>query len=333
MRISMRIILCGALLLGCSGGDDPKKDSGSGGSGGASSGGSGGSGGGTGGSGGGTGGSGGGTGGSGGSGGGTGGSSGSGGGTGGSGGSGGGTGGSGGAGGSAGRDGGTAVTDGSAGDAGGGDASGTGTEGGAAPAANAPYGCTTCKSIFNGTTLDGWETRGAGAWVARNGVLASTGKDNDIWTRDDYGNVRIFFQVRQESGNHKPGTILFGTRPAAGAAPRRGLGGAQFQPPNGASWNYGAGGTFMRLTNPNFDVKKWHQCEVLVKEAGSFRAACCPVTSDGPVPCKGIEVLRWTGKGKKFPFAIQMHNAGLFDEYRNIFVEIDPTADELVSMK
>ena len=330
----MRIILCGALLLGCSGGDDPKKDSGSGGSGGASSGGSGGSGGGTGGSGGATGGSGGATGGSGGA---TGGSGGSGGATGGSGGATGGSGGAtGGSGGSAGRDGGTAGADGSAGstgDAGGGDGSGAGTEGGAAPAANAPYGCTTCKSIFNGTTLDGWETRGAGAWVARNGVLASTGKDNDIWTKDDYGNVRIFFQVRQEMGNHKPGTLLFGTRPAPGAAPRRGLGGAQFQPPNGAPWDYGAGGSFNRLTNPNFDVKKWHQCEVLVKEAGSFRAACCPVTSDGPVPCKGIEVLRWTGKGKKFPFGIQMHNAGLFDEYRNIFVEIDPTADELVSMK
>jgi hypothetical protein len=55
--------------------------------------------------------------------------------------------------------------------------------------------------------------------------------------------------------------------------------------------------------NPNFDVKKWHQCEVLVKEAGSFRAACCPVASDGPAPCK------------------------------DIWVEVDPTADELVSMK
>ena len=167
--------------------------------------------------------------------------------------------------------------------------------------------------------------------MAKNGVLASTGKPNDIYTKEDYGNVRIFFEVRQEMGNHKPGTILFGTRPASPATAKRGLSGAQFQPPNGASWNYGAGGTFKRLVNPNFDVKKWHQCEVIAKEAGSFRAACCEKVEGKD--CKGTEVLQWTGKGKKFPFGIQMHNAGLFDEYRNLFVEIDPTVDDLLSLK
>jgi Domain of Unknown Function (DUF1080) len=198
------------------------------------------------------------------------------------------------------------------------------------PGGAAPYGCTGCKKIFDGTTLNGWESNVEGAWVAKDGVLASTGKPNDIWTKEDYGDVRIFFQVRQEKGNHKPGTILFGTRPASGAAPKRGLGGAQFQPPNGASWNYGAGGTFTRHTNPNFNVNNWHQCEVLVKEAGSFKAACCPV---GPTPCKGTLVLSWKGNGKKAPFGIQMHNAGLFDEYKEIWVEVGATGDELLSMK
>jgi hypothetical protein len=195
--------------------------------------------------------------------------------------------------------------------------------------AGAPYGCTSCTRLFDGKTLDGWETV-AGAWVIKEGALASTGKPNDIYTKEDIGDARIYFQVRQIMGNHKPCTTLFGTRPAAGAAPKRGLGGAQFQPPNGASWDYGVGGTFTRLTNPNFTVANWHQCEVLIKEAGSFRAACCPV---GATPCKATEVLKWTGKGKKAPFNIMMHNGGLLDEYREIWIEKNPTVDDLVSTK
>jgi hypothetical protein len=195
-------------------------------------------------------------------------------------------------------------------------------------AGEAPYGCTNCRRLFDGKTLDGWVTV-EGAWVIKEGAMASTGKANDIFTKEDVGDARIFFQVRQLAGNHKPCTTLFGNRPA-GASGSRGLSGAQFQPPNGAFWDYGVGGTFKRLTNPNFDVKQWHQCEIVIKEAGSFRAACCPV---GPTPCKGVEVLQWTGKGKKFPFDIMMHNGGLMDEYREIWIEDKPTVDGFLSQK
>jgi hypothetical protein len=228
------------------------------------------------------------------------------------------------------------------GGAGGGD---TGGAGGASPAdagteadtaaptmsGEAPYGCTKCTRIFNGMNLDGWVTA-AGSWVVKDGVLASTGKTGDIYTKDDLGDYRIFFQVRHVMGNpdHKPCTVMFGKRPADPTVPARSLGGAQFQPPNGGSWNYGVGGTFNRPMNPMFDATKWHQCEVLVKEAGSFRAACCPV---GPTPCKAVEVLDWKGPGRKHPFDIMIHNAGLFDEYKEIWLEQSPTVDDLLSIK
>ena len=192
----------------------------------------------------------------------------------------------------------------------------------------APYGCATCRRLFDGKTLEGWVTV-PGAWVVKDGALASTGMPNDIFTKEDIGDARIFFQVRQIKGTHKPCTTLFGNRPA-GNSGSRGLSGAQFQPPNGASWNYGVGGTFTRLTNPMFNVANWHQCEILIKEAGSFRAACCPV---GPTPCKGVEVLKWVGKGKKFPFDIMMHNAGLMDEYKEIWIEPSPAFDGFLSQK
>jgi hypothetical protein len=44
--------------------------------------------------------------------------------------------------------------------------------------------------------------------------------------------------------DHQPCVVLFGKRPPIRPRPARSLGGAQFQPPNGYSWNYGVGGTF-----------------------------------------------------------------------------------------
>ena len=78
------------------------------------------------------------------------------------------------------------------------------------------------------------------------------------------------------------------------------------------------------------DSHVWNQCEIVVKEAGSFRAACCTV---GPTPCKTFEVLSWKGPGRKHPFDLMMHNGGLFDEYREIWIEQNPTEDAYLSQK
>jgi hypothetical protein len=37
--------------------------------------------------------------------------------------------------------------------------------------------------------------------------------------------------------------------------------------------------------------------------------------------------------GKTGPFAIQIHNKGLFDEYKDLTVEVDPKDDELITVK
>ncbi len=210
-----------------------------------------------------------------------------------------------------------------------GPADGGGDAGPPSSAGPVPYGCTNCKPIFDGKSLEGWETRDPTNWLAKDGVLASQGKVAPIWTKADYGDYRIFFKVRQVKGNHKPDVIFFGKRPGPNAGQSGALGGAQLQPPNGGSWDYGAGGTFTRDMNPNWNANLWHQCEVLVKEAGSFRAACCPL--EPAAACK--LVLTWKGTGRKHPWAIQMHNPGLFDEYKDIYVEENPALDELLCLK
>jgi Domain of Unknown Function (DUF1080) len=323
---ALSTLCCLALLVGCSS-DDP--DSGTGGKGG--SGGSGGSTGGRGGTGGSTGGSGGSTGGTtGGSGGTTGGSGGSTGGTtGGSGGSTGGTGGS--TGGSGGSSSDAKMSDAKAGD--------SGSDTSAAPPPAGGYAaCPKCRPLFDGKNLDQWNQAAAGAWIVKDGAMASTGKAADAWTKEDFGNYRIFFSVRQIMGNHQPGVLFYGNR--NGDKPARGLQGIQVQPPNGYTWDYrpgknnSGGNLFTKLPHPRLDVKQWSQCEVLVKDTGDFRVACCQLTGTGP--CKGVEQLRFkdpAAAGKKSPFGIQMHNGGLYDEYKDIYVEPDPTEDDLLSIK
>ena len=205
----------------------------------------------------------------------------------------------------------------------------------ATPTGTAPYGCTGCKQWFNGKDLTGWDTA-PGAWeVKPGGVLASKGIAADLYTHEDLADYRIFFQIRHLPAmggkDHQACTVLFGKRPANPTAPARGLGGAQFQPPNGYSWDYGVGGKFTSPAGkPKLNAGQWNQCEIVVKEAGSFRAACCAV---GPTPCKSAEVLSWAGPGRKHPFDIMMHNPGLMDEYKEIWIERSPPVDELLSTK
>ena len=206
-------------------------------------------------------------------------------------------------------------------------------------AGNGAYApCPKCRPLFDGKNLDAWVQGAAGAWVIKDGAMASTGKANDIWTKEDFGNYRIFFSVRQIMGNHQPGTLYFGNR--NGDKPARGLAGIQVQPPNGYTWDYrpgknnSGGALFTKLPHPRLDVRQWSQCEVLVKTTGELRVACCQLPAMGA--CKGVEQLRFkdaAAANKKSPFGIQMHNGGLFDEYKDIYVEPDPTEDDLLSIK
>ena len=54
-----------------------------------------------------------------------------------------------------------------------------------------------------------------------------------------------------------------------------------------------------------------------------------------PPGSKALEVLDFKEPtaGQKGPFALQMHNKGLFDEYANIAIEVNPSGDELITRK
>jgi Domain of Unknown Function (DUF1080) len=204
------------------------------------------------------------------------------------------------------------------------------------PGTGAYAPCPKCKPLFDGKSLDAFNQAGEGAWVIKDGALASTGKAADAWTKEEWVNYRIFFSVRQIRGNHQPGVLFFGN--SNGGKPARGLQGVQIQPPNGYTWDYrpgknNAGGNlFMKFDHPKLDVKQWSQCEALVKGTGEIKFGCCQLT--GSTPCKTVQSLHFkdpAAANKKSPFGIQMHNGGLFDEYKDIYVEVDPTVDDLIS--
>ena len=200
--------------------------------------------------------------------------------------------------------------------------------------------------LFDGKTLNGWKASVKGtntadiaqAWTVKNGAMASLGAGRGVLhTTHAYGNYRLIFTMRHLGGppsDHQACVLVFCTAPADGPA-LDALGGIQFQPPNGGSWDYRPGknnsgkGLFTRLPHPKFDPHEWSQVELLVNaDAGTARMAVAQ-----PVGTRAYEVLAFNDPtaGKIGPIAWQMHNQGLFDEYTDVRLEVDPKENKLVT--
>jgi hypothetical protein len=174
-------------------------------------------------------------------------------------------------------------------------------------------------------------------WIVKDGALASTGAGRGvIYTESDYTHYRLVFQVRQLSGNHVPGILIFCERPLAGELGRDALGAVQFQVPNGGHWDYRpgfnkGGDHFTRPTRVGFNLNEWAQVEILVNaKTGAARMAVAQ-----PAGTRAIENLVFAdpAAGKAGPIALQMHNARLFDEFKDLRIELDPTEDRLLTVE
>jgi hypothetical protein len=192
-------------------------------------------------------------------------------------------------------------------------------------------------SLFDSKSLEGWIQQPANSWKVQDGVMASTGAGRGvIYTKDDYVRYRLMFTMRQVKGNHQPCFLIFCTRPAPGEKGLDALGGIQFQVPNGGHWDYRpgknkSGAGFSSPAKTKFDNKQWSRVEILVDaEAGTARMAVAQ-----PVGSKAIENLdyKMPEAGKKGPIAWQMHNKGLFDEYKDVVIEINPKLNDLITTK
>jgi len=194
--------------------------------------------------------------------------------------------------------------------------------------------------MFDGKTLDGWIQVPANSWTIKDGAMASTGAGRGyIYTSGQYSRYRLLFTVRHVSGkpDHQACVLIFGTMPVEGQKSMDALGGIQFQPPNGGHWDYRKGhnnsgkGEFTALPHRKFDAHQWSHVELLVDaDRGTARMAVAQ-----PVGSKAVEVLDFKepAAGQKGPIAWQMHNRGLFDEYKDIEIEVDPPDNELITIR
>jgi len=207
------------------------------------------------------------------------------------------------------------------------------------PDAPLPPGMT---PIFDGKTTDGWIAVPANSWTVKDGILASLGVARGVlYTQKQYTNYRIIFDIRHAAfapkADHQACVLFFGTAPEPGKKPIDALGAVQIQVPPGYTWDYRKGhndagkGEFKTLKHPRVDVKNWSRVEMLINATrGTVRTAVAQ-----PPGTAANEVVDFDVKdaGKTGPFALQMHNKGLYDEYANIAVEENPAKDDLITVK
>jgi hypothetical protein len=176
-------------------------------------------------------------------------------------------------------------------------------------------------------------------WVAKDGAMASTGAGRGvIYTAKDYTRYRLTFTMRHVSGSpdHQACVLIFCSRPQQGEKPLDALAGIQFQTPNGGHWDYRAGMNnnggpeFTSVNKTHFDAHAWSRVEILADAArGTARMAVAQ-----PLGSKAVEVLNFKdpAAGRTGPIAWQMHNAGLFDEFKDVAIELDPKVDDLITL-
>lgn len=193
---------------------------------------------------------------------------------------------------------------------------------------------------FNGKTLADWTQIPAASWVVKDGVMSSSGAGRGVlWFKDVFADFRVIFSVRQVKYDHWPCVLFFTTRPPEGQKGLDALGAVQWQAPSSNTWDYRPGKNnsgsayYTQIAKAAIVRTQWAQCELLVSSAkGEARMASCQQNAAGDAPCKAVEVLRFKDPatiGKKGPFAIQMHNGGIIDEYKDISIEVNPKSDSL----
>ena len=194
-------------------------------------------------------------------------------------------------------------------------------------------------SLFDGKTLNGWIQIPDNSWEVKDGVIASLGKGRGvIYTAKQYDYYRLMFTVRHVTGNpdHKAAVLFFCTAPMEGQKALDALGGIQFQVPTGSHWDYrpghnDSGDGFEEFPRGQADYHEWSRVELLVDaKNGTARVAVAQ-----PLGSKAVEVgtFKDTAAGKRGPIAFQMHNGGLFDEYKDIAIEVDPVVNDLITTK
>jgi hypothetical protein len=203
-----------------------------------------------------------------------------------------------------------------------------------------PFGDPHLVSMFDGKTLNGWTQSQSGLWSAQNGVIHGNGLARGwIYYNTQAGSFRWIFAVRQVSGNHAPTVLIWGTTSPI----RDALSAIQFQPPNGGHWDYrpghnnGGSAFFKQIPHTKIDSHKWALCELIANMKTGIARMACGQLPDGAQTTKTVEVLDFKdpSAGRVGPLAIQIHNSGIHDEYKSLYMEspVIQSPDQFITTK
>ena len=193
-------------------------------------------------------------------------------------------------------------------------------------------------SLFNGTTLAGWAqvpvTSGDTTFDvnATDRAIETTGQTRGfIYTTNKYAFYRVIYSVKQNLYLHFPTVLFFGYSTTADA-----MDGMQFQLPKDYAWDYRPGKNESPTTGlhtygspdpstPNELLNTWFRCELLVNSTNSTGP-----TADSAAAILGgtaqhvMSITDATITNIPCPFAIQCHQSGVDDEYKDILIEVNP---------
>jgi hypothetical protein len=199
-----------------------------------------------------------------------------------------------------------------------------------------PYNLPNLTSIFDGTSLNGWNAKPAGSWNVTAGALHSLGAARGfLYTTQTYGSFRLILKVQDlTAAIHQACVLVWGPNPAADS-----LAGIQMQVPNGAMWDYRPGKNnnptkliTMMNTNPRIDAANWSECEILADQmSGTLKSACCELPAPGNMTgagtCKTLPETTFVDPtaGKVAPIGLQVHSPAMNMNYKDLYVEVNPT--------
>ncbi len=205
----------------------------------------------------------------------------------------------------------------------------------AVPAYTPPFdaGATGMKALFDGRTLEGWVGDPAG-WKVVDGALVGVRDNQNLMTMDDYDDFRLIVSTIQvDSPSNHQGIGFWGDRMPPG---KYGYGGCiDVMPPMNWTWDYatgrGARGVFLLSRDIDKDLgitrSEWTQAEILVNRSkGTIRMAV-----------NGVEVLWYVDRDpsrlKRGPIGLQAHAGNHDVRYKDIFVELSPKENRLITLK
>jgi hypothetical protein len=197
----------------------------------------------------------------------------------------------------------------------------SGDDGGPPPT---PAGLT---SIFDGTTLNGWDGNPT-IWSVKDAAIHGITQNGGqlIKTKELYDNFRIVGSARMLGADISQhlGICIWGAPAAPGNWGYAGC--VEFTPGSGSYWDYGKCGA--KNQNYTYATKPvWSQFEILANlMTGKVRVAINGHEVGGYTDCAN-------SGHKKGPIGLQIHAHASEVEYKDLAVQVNPTEDKLLTVK